>query len=255
MDLFEAVHPPLKQEAVDGGARAKDLERNEVLKRRKERNFGFKLFIRTFIQVCAYPFGISLGANSFSFDVVNSLSFQNRLKNDEEGTRETAKDAFKDFCELRREVIKNAFVEWAEKLGPKLAIETRVRPEPTANPSLQDQIRSLDYPDDVEDSVLDLVRDKRLRFTPTRRKGEKGLARWMKPASDPHSPGFVMQFLENRLEVEPADGSALYHTLKELMDGRASRDGRNWVLPAREEGAASTSAILTEFAKALTHKN
>jgi hypothetical protein len=72
-DLFEAVHPD---------APAGDLERDAFLKRRKERNFGFKLFIRTFIQVCAYRFQSSLGSNAFSFDVVNSLPFQMRLKKD-----------------------------------------------------------------------------------------------------------------------------------------------------------------------------
>jgi len=64
-----------------------DLTRDDVLKRRKERNFGFKLFIRAFIQVCAYHFGSSLGSNSFSFEVINSLPFQLKLKNDLEVTK------------------------------------------------------------------------------------------------------------------------------------------------------------------------
>ena len=68
-------------------APAGDLERDGFLKRRKERNFGFKLFIRTFIQVCAYRFQSSLGSNSFSFDVVNSLPFQRRLKKEPAETR------------------------------------------------------------------------------------------------------------------------------------------------------------------------
>jgi hypothetical protein len=170
--------------------------------------------------------------------------------------REEARKAFERFCEARRKLIEESLVEWVEKLG-SLTIEDRVRPWRLVDPTLQDQVRGLDYPDDIEDAVLDLIGDdEHLRFSHTRRQADKGLvALWVKPASDPRSPGFVMRFLENRLEVEPAEGSALYHTLKELMDGRASRDGRNWVLPAREEGAASTSTILTEFAKALTHKN
>jgi len=167
-------------------------------------------------------------------------------------TRKAAQTSFERFCELRRNLIAEAFAAWINELGPQLAIETRVKPEPTANPSLQDQIRSLDYPDDVEDAVLDLVRDKRLLFTPTRRKAEKGLARWMKPASDRRGPGFVMRFLDDQLEVEPVEGSALYRALEELIHGRASRKGRNWVLAARGQDAASTSGILTEFAKALT---
>ena len=35
-----------------------------------------------------YRFGISLGSNSLSFEVVNSLAFQTRLKNDPELTRD-----------------------------------------------------------------------------------------------------------------------------------------------------------------------
>jgi hypothetical protein len=75
--IFDSVHP---------GPRGGNLERDDVsehddvLRRRKERNFGFKLFLRTFIQVCAYHFKWSLGSNSLSFDVVNSLAFQTRVK-------------------------------------------------------------------------------------------------------------------------------------------------------------------------------
>ena len=78
-ELFVHTHPDKP---------VKDPDRDEVLKRRKERNFGFKLFIRAFIQVSTYRFGISLGSNSLSFEVVNSLAFQTRLKNDPELTRD-----------------------------------------------------------------------------------------------------------------------------------------------------------------------
>jgi hypothetical protein len=71
-DLFKTVHDP--EPAV--------LERDDMLKRRKERNFGFKLFIRAFVQVCAYHFGKPLGNGSFSFGVVNSPSFQKTLEKD-----------------------------------------------------------------------------------------------------------------------------------------------------------------------------
>ncbi len=60
-----------------------ELERRtKILQRRKERNFGFKLFIRTFVQVCAYHFGYSVGSNTFSFEVVRSSSLQKRLRED-----------------------------------------------------------------------------------------------------------------------------------------------------------------------------
>ena len=73
-DLFKSVHDP------DPGVQ----ERDDILKRRKERNFGFKLFIRAFVQVCAYHFGKPLGNGSFSFGVVNSPLFQEKLLKDGE---------------------------------------------------------------------------------------------------------------------------------------------------------------------------
>lgn len=54
-------------------------DRNDVLKRMKERNFGFKMFIKTFIQVCNYHFGFSPGASGFSFAIMESMEFQKKL--------------------------------------------------------------------------------------------------------------------------------------------------------------------------------
>ena len=60
--LFEKIH-------------GKCIDRNEYLKRQKERAFGFKLFIRTLIQVFTYHTGYSIGSNAFSFDLVNKPFF------------------------------------------------------------------------------------------------------------------------------------------------------------------------------------
>ena len=38
------------------------------------------MFIRTFVQVCAYHFGYSVGSSSFSFNVVEGKNFQKKLK-------------------------------------------------------------------------------------------------------------------------------------------------------------------------------
>jgi len=54
--------------------------RDDVLQRRKERNFGFKLIIRTFVQVCSYHFGYSLGSTGLSFAVVESGDFRRDLR-------------------------------------------------------------------------------------------------------------------------------------------------------------------------------
>jgi len=70
---FTEIHPPTVKIS------ANSVMRDEVLRRRKERNFGFKLIIRTFIQVCAYHFGYSLGSSMLSFDVVSSPRFRNDI--------------------------------------------------------------------------------------------------------------------------------------------------------------------------------
>ena len=68
-DLFNKIHDA-----------DQSPERDDILKRQKERSFGFKLFMRTFVQVCAYHFGYSVGSSSFSFSVVEGTGFQRRLK-------------------------------------------------------------------------------------------------------------------------------------------------------------------------------
>ena len=99
-DLFEKVHPEMSDS---------DLRRDDILKRRKERNFGFKLFMRTFIQVCAYHFRTSLGSNSFSFDVINSASFQTKLKKYDEKVQqlfERSSDIVKFVRDILRDGLK-----------------------------------------------------------------------------------------------------------------------------------------------------
>lgn len=59
--------------------------RNEVLKREKERNFGFKLFIRIFILICNYHFGFSLGSSSLSFSVLWSSTFFDKFEENQNG--------------------------------------------------------------------------------------------------------------------------------------------------------------------------
>jgi len=63
-DLFREIHP----ENVRRDERSL-RGRDDMLRRKKERNFGFKLFIRTFLQACAYHLGYSVGSSTFSFDI------------------------------------------------------------------------------------------------------------------------------------------------------------------------------------------
>lgn len=72
--------------------------RNVVLKREKERNFGFKLFIRIFILVCNYHFGYSIGSSSLSFSVVWSNRFHDKIEKNKEGIRKLWQIANKIIC-------------------------------------------------------------------------------------------------------------------------------------------------------------
>lgn len=59
-EFFQKVHPQ------------KEADRDTLLHREKERNFGFKLYLRTLVQVCNYHFGRSQGTQAFSFDILES---------------------------------------------------------------------------------------------------------------------------------------------------------------------------------------
>lgn len=124
-------------------------------------------------------------------------------------TRDEAIGAFEEFCKRRRELIAKAFVDWIEELGEKLTIPERVKPEARVNPSLQDRVRRLDYPDDLEDMVIELIAAGRLLFTLSRRKhfSKRELVCKISSSSDPK--GFFIRFLEEQLEVEPAADSPL----------------------------------------------
>ena len=73
-EIFAAVH------RHDGPESAfREIERDDILRRGQERSYGFKLFIRVFLQVCHHHFGYSLGKSSFSFDIAKKESFLRRL--------------------------------------------------------------------------------------------------------------------------------------------------------------------------------
>lgn len=83
-DLFKAVHAP--REAKGGDGTSEDLQRDRALERKRERQFGFKLFIRIFLQVCHYHFDYSLGKNAFSFDIARKEGLLKRLGKIEQKT-------------------------------------------------------------------------------------------------------------------------------------------------------------------------
>jgi len=69
---FDAVHGPGD---VKPDVSAAKLERDQVLQRQKERAFGFKLFIRVFLQVCQHHLGFPQGRTEFSFELAEKASF------------------------------------------------------------------------------------------------------------------------------------------------------------------------------------
>jgi hypothetical protein len=72
--VFESVHPEKKPSRQD------DLGRHdELIKREEERAFGFKLFLRVFLQVCQHHFGYRQPKTDFSFDLVGQEKFRDRF--------------------------------------------------------------------------------------------------------------------------------------------------------------------------------
>jgi hypothetical protein len=76
-EMFRKIHPD-----EEGNEPAEELDRDDVLARKKERSFGFKLFIRALVQVCSYHLDYSIGSSGFSFDVVARADFQQKLSDE-----------------------------------------------------------------------------------------------------------------------------------------------------------------------------
>jgi len=72
--VFRAVHGARNEAASDVQRNGRD-PRDEVLQRQKERAFGFKLFIRVFLQVCQHHFGLQQSRADFSFEIADKTAF------------------------------------------------------------------------------------------------------------------------------------------------------------------------------------
>lgn len=70
---FDEVHGGAQK--ADDTADPTELERDSVLRRQKERAFGFKLFVRVFLQVCQHHLGFPQGRTEFSFELADKSSF------------------------------------------------------------------------------------------------------------------------------------------------------------------------------------
>lgn len=176
-------------------------------------------------------------------------------KSYDEATGKMAKEAFEKFCEHRRDLIAQAFGEWVKRLAPEFTISEEVKPAPRVDPLLWDRVRRLECSDNIENALLEMISSGPLEFKTWRPK-KASVAKWNAAAriSSPSDEGFIIRFFDDRLEIEPADGSALYKRFEELMDGKVSpkEQGKklgNWVLHAQGE---NTSDILIEFGRRLS---
>jgi hypothetical protein len=75
-DFFAEFHP---QKNAIWESDDHRLYRDDILQRTKEKNFGFKLFMRTFVQTCNFHFDQTLGSSSFSFDTLSRPFIQRQL--------------------------------------------------------------------------------------------------------------------------------------------------------------------------------
>ncbi len=133
-------------------------------------------------------------------------------------------------------------------------------PSLPSDPSVKNLIDHYDFMGDVEDAVLELVADRSLRFKLLRRKqiSKEDLVRRVSSSSD--RKGFIIWFLDDQLEVEPAPSLALYKKFEGLMTGKVPRAKKgtnpgNWMLPARGEESEITVRILIEFSQLLSGVN
>ncbi len=95
-DLFKEFHP--KKAQTEGNNH--HLERDDLMQRMKEKNFGFKLFMRTFVQTCNFHFDQGLVSGGFSFDTLNRPKIQKKLK-DSDNT-----EKFKKLFEYSQSILK-----------------------------------------------------------------------------------------------------------------------------------------------------
>jgi hypothetical protein len=72
---FEQIHPNRRTAAADGQKNKVRLARDDVMKREREQAFGFKLFIRVFMQVAQYHLAYPKGRTEFSFEIADRPPF------------------------------------------------------------------------------------------------------------------------------------------------------------------------------------
>lgn len=73
-DTFAEVHGT-EPSGSEQGSDARTITRDEVLKRLKERSFGFKLFVRIFLQVCEHELAVPKSKRDLTFDLTERSAY------------------------------------------------------------------------------------------------------------------------------------------------------------------------------------
>ena len=102
--IFNEVHREIDSGAMSGSAH---LRRDDVMERQKENQFGFKLFIRTFIQVSNYHHYRSAGSQYLSFDVVHGGNFAGLLSGDVAANSEFLWEETREVLVTARNVLRH----------------------------------------------------------------------------------------------------------------------------------------------------
>ena len=173
------------------------------------------------------------------------------------GATATARDGFERFTKLRREWIAAGFASWVEGLGKGLPTVERIEPEARIDMTVEDRVRKLEYPDDVEDALLECVSSGRVRQTRTSRSGEdKVLAFQVEGVRKKDDKGFEMRLVCSAIIALPRDKSAVFAELRDMMKDvvkpsndcpECHRNHTVWAIPVDETGAV----IIREFARRL----
>lgn len=171
-------------------------------------------------------------------------------------------ECFKEFCEERRKLIQHAFEDWLSELEVNCdrGIERIERIDPAvrlaAERDTAGNIRQLDYPDRVEDALLDMADSSQV----------KPLARTRKPSNSgdivlsvpndksPRKNWVCLVHLFSappRIEIEERDGIPAFDAFRKIMtqEGivRRAECLRPWVLPCGVEDEATTGRLLERF--------
>jgi hypothetical protein len=172
------------------------------------------------------------------------------------GTAEAPqRQAFEEFCELRRGLIINLLKRWVSQMQHDVRIEEapEVRTEPVPqlfNESLQDRIRGLEYPNMVEDQLLRLIgMSGKIRFRQSNTAADGGLSS-LAVLMD-NKTVFRIDFRQEVMRLSPSDNKVAKHfhewllsTSSRVETELAGQDDRTLLLDCSVANAERTAHLL-----------